>query len=148
LSEPVLGGRIDKAVVTAMNALASRQRVISNNLANIDTPGFKAADVQFEEQLQNAMSQDTTKSAPLQLRPVGHTPGQIAVEVNGSSALDSVEAKIVRPEDTELRLDGNNVDIDKEMIALAETTISYNSMVQIMAARVAMARYAVNEGRR
>lgn len=148
MSDPILGGSIDKAVITALNGLASRQRVISNNLANVDTPGFKASDVEFEQELQRAIAQDGAQSASSQLAPVSYRPGQIPIEGDTPSAIDSVRPQLVRPDNTETRLDGNNVDIDKEMVQLAETTISYNSLVQLMAARVAMARYAVNEGRR
>ncbi len=148
MSDPVLGGRIDKAVLTALNGLATRQRVISNNLANVDTPGFKASEVRFEEELQRAVARDQKESAPSSLRVADYKPGQLALDGNGTSAVDLVQPTVVSPSNTTARIDGNNVDIDKEMVQLAETTISYSSLVQLLASRVAMAKYAVNEGRR
>jgi flagellar basal body rod protein FlgB len=45
-------------------------------------------------------------------------------------------------------MDGNTVDIEKQMIEMADTVISYNTMIQLATARLSLARYAVNEGRR
>jgi len=50
-----LEDRTTKALVTALNGLTARQRAISNNLANVDTPGFKASDVSFARQLDKAL---------------------------------------------------------------------------------------------
>ncbi len=148
MSDPILGGGIDKALTTALNGLASRQRVIANNVANVDTPGFKASNVSFESELRAALERDLGQATPPSLTPVSLTSGQVPVDGGQSSALDSVRPVLNQPQNTLARVDGNNVDVDQQMIQLAETTISYNSLVQLTASRVAMARYAVNEGRR
>lgn len=149
MADPVLSGNIDKALSVALNGLAARQRAISNNLANVDTPGFKASEVRFEDQLQNAIARDRRQSPTRPLaRPASSDPGHFVIEATEAASVESVQPQVVRDEGRALRFDGNNVDIDKEMVELAEATIAYNSLVQLVAARVSMARYAVNEGRR
>ena len=147
MSDPILGANIDKTLSTALNGLASRQRAIANNLANVDTPGFKASDVSFESELRGALAQNPRQSAQTSPTPVSLSSGRMALG-GQSSALDSVRPVLIQSQDTTSRVDGNNVDVDQQMIHLVETTISYNSLVQLTASRVAMARYAVNEGRR
>ena len=46
------------------------------------------------------------------------------------------------------RNDGNNVDIDREMLELADTNVRYNALVQVMSTKMAGLRYAINDGRR
>ncbi len=146
MTDPILGGPVDKALTVALNGLAARNRAISNNLANVDTPGFKASGVVFEDQLKTAVARGTAQ--PSTVLSVPRRPGHLPIESREAGALDSVEPKVVRQEGLSVRMDGNNVDIDKEMVELAEATIAYNSLVQLIASRVSMARYAVNEGRR
>ncbi len=149
MADPILGAGIDKALTVALNGLASRHRAISNNLANVDTPGFKASEVRFEEQLQNAIARDQQQSStqPL-LMPASNDPRHFVIEGSEAANVESVQPMVVRQNGQAVRVDGNNVDIDKEMVELAEATIAYNSLVQLVAARLSMARYAVNEGRR
>jgi flagellar basal-body rod protein FlgB len=80
-----------------MGGLAARQRAIANNVANADTPNFKASEVRFEDTLKTAISRG---------RP-GATTDQTALNAAASrtSLIDSTSA----------RGDGNNVDIDREM---------------------------------
>jgi flagellar basal-body rod protein FlgB len=81
----------------AMSGLAARQRTIANNVANIDTPNFKASEVRFEETLAKAIGTSVR----------GATPDQTTL--NGSTS----RATLV--DSTSAKADGNNVDIDREM---------------------------------
>ncbi|MCL5960083.1 MAG: flagellar basal body rod protein FlgB, partial [Chloroflexi bacterium] len=62
--------------------------------------------------------------------------------------VQDVQPKITTSTNTTNRVDGNNVDIDKQMVELADTTLNYNALVQVISARLALTRYIVNEGRR
>ncbi|HHY47666.1 MAG TPA: flagellar basal body rod protein FlgB [Firmicutes bacterium] len=137
------------AIQRALDALSLRHRVIANNIANVNTPGYKAMEVSFESELKSALEQVSKEGAhgfpgvgtvELWLTHPGHIPSVPA-------SVSDVEASLVR-ENTVYRVDGNSVDIDREMARLAENTIRYNSLAQIAQARLRMLRSVVNEGRK
>ncbi len=138
--QQILGDRIDQALRATLDGLAARQRVAANNIANADTPGFKASAVLFEERLQNAL----TKQAGT-LRMAATRPGHIdprGVDPTGA------ELPVVTQSDSSMRADGNSVDVDREMVQLAETAITYNAVAQLTASRLALLRSIITEGRR
>lgn len=134
------GIRIDeaatKALLAAMDGLSLRQSVINNNLANVNTPGFKASDVSFAGYLQASLSQETR--VKLESTAEGH------MQPAGSA----VTSQVIVRNDTTQRLDGNNVDLEKEMVYLTETVIHYQAVTRLMSRRLAMLRTVINEGRK
>jgi flagellar basal-body rod protein FlgB len=131
-----LEDKTTRALVTALDGLTARQRAISNNLANVDTPGFKASDVSFARQLDRALQAD----AGLQMVRTD------AQHLGGRDEPDNVQ--ITTRSDTSHRLDGNNVDIDKEMALMAETVIHFQATTQMVSRRLSLLRTVINEGRR
>lgn len=127
------------AVATrSLDALALRMRLTANNVANVDTPNFKASEVQFESVLRQAL---------------GSSPGTLVAMrthqqhlLNGSSTA-GMEPKIVEASGTSLRNDGNNVDIEREMATLAETTLQFNALTEALSRRLAMQRMIATDGR-
>jgi flagellar basal-body rod protein FlgB len=128
----------DRLLETAMNGLSTRQRVAANNVANADTPGFKASHVQFEQALLRA--QGLGDELPMFGVPNAVTPPA------GDPA--DLQPTVVLEQGTTRRLDGNNVDIDREMVDLAETNITYNALAQLTSSRHALLRTVINDGRR
>lgn len=97
----------------ALDASWTRNSVIANNIANVDTPGFKRQDVKFEEYL---------------LNEVGYTD-DLDSEVAGAD-MDSLSAMTYTDyANVSYRLDGNNVDIDTENAELAKNQIKYYTML-------------------
>lgn len=126
----------DHLLNTALDGLAARQRAISDNVANVDTPGFKASHVDFESALKQAMGEsDAPKMAPVKNAVAG--PGD-----------ETAGPQVVRSDNVTRRSDGNNVDVDQEMVDLAETNMTYNAVAQLMSARLKLIRTAIYEGRR
>ncbi len=128
-----------KSISVALDGLSLRQRVSSNNIANVDTPGYKAQFVSFEDQLQRAMHAETTdptvtlavtSDAHLQHRP---TSGTTIPQVGGNA--------------NDLRNDANNVDIDLEMTTLAETTLRYQALAQLTTNKLGLLKSIVRGGR-
>lgn len=111
---------VDGVIDAALKGLSLRQRAIASNLANIDTPGYKALRVRFEDRLRQAMRDGDRPPAP-------------RVEVDGSTAM---------------RNDGNNVDPDEQLVLLNDTVLRYSALVQVMSRRLALLRTAITEGRR
>lgn len=112
---------------SSLDALWTRQQVISNNLANIDTPNYKSKEVVFEEYLQKEL--------------------QSGVNANDSELDDTVYARIVENDDTTIREDGNNVDIDKENIELYRAQIQYDYMVRQVTSTFSNLRSVLTETR-
>lgn len=123
----------------AVLAAEMRQRVISNNVANADTPHFKRSEVLFEQLLEQAMGNQKDG----QLTGIRTNSKHIAIG-NGSSSLPI--PKIITDETTSMNNNENNVDIDREMSLLAKNQLSYNLYIQQINHEVKMMRTAI-EGR-
>jgi len=95
-----------------------RQALISSNLANIDTPGYKTKDIDFSAELTRAMSSPSLPEEPF------------VYEVNGL---------MTRP-------DGNNVNIDRESLLLSQTQLQFSAAVQLMRAEFSNITQAISGG--
>lgn len=111
----------------ALDASAVSHKVIANNIANVDTPGFKRSEVVFDEQLRSALN--ARDAAPQQLGLARTDPRHIGLDA--APALGDVKAKVVTDLTSSLRNDGNNVDIDHEVSLLAQNTVWYQTLAQI-----------------
>lgn len=120
----------------ALSAASLRHKTISDNIANVNTPGFKKSEVSFEEQLELAMN---TKSSPIARTHERHLP--IKSGLNVEPTINTITT-------TSYRSDGNNVDIDSEMAALAKNSIYYDAIAQQVNKYFASIKSAINEGRR
>ncbi|MDU2066191.1 MAG: flagellar basal body rod protein FlgB [Sporomusaceae bacterium] len=120
----------------ALSASALRQKVISNNIVNVNTPGFKRSEVIFEDKLQQAIG--GPKLLSLVRTHGAHLSGTREV---------STDPAVVVDKDTSMRLDGNNVDIDKEMAGLAKNSIYYNSVAQQLSKKYSTLVSAIKEGK-
>lgn len=123
----------------AIRAAELRQQVISNNIANSDTPYFKRSEVVFENYLEQEMSSNDgaklpmKRTNPLHLNRTGERiqPLRIGVETDEVSVMNN---------------NVNNVDIDREMSLLAKNQIRYNVFIQQVSHDIRMMRTAI-EGR-
>jgi flagellar basal-body rod protein FlgB len=113
----ILFGKTDLPVLNnTLDAAMLRSRVIANNIANVNTPGYHRADVSFEKELKGAL--DKTR-----LRGSRTDENHLKL---GSDELSDVKPKAYKPVDPTMPSGVNNVDIDSEMAKLAETQIMYN----------------------
>ncbi len=104
-----------------LDATAARQRVTSQNIANVNTPGYKAREVNFEDQLARALDRPGDSSEIMELAP----------EVRFQDGL--VE-----------RLDGNNVDIDRELGRSQKNALLHNTYVRILSTKINTLRSAIS----
>jgi len=139
LIENILFNKTMSLMEKGLDAASLRNSVIANNLANVDTPGFKRSDVLFEEELRKAISQ--------QGRIKGLVTNEKHIPIGGRSAPE-VRPKITVTNETSMRNDGNNVDIDREMAALAKNTILFSVLAQELNGEFQKLRSAIFEGRR
>jgi flagellar basal-body rod protein FlgB len=136
-----------KALKTALSGLQMRQQSIANNIANVDTPEYKAQAVNFEDALQAELAGPPKRQPKVQMLGLDTTDGR---HIPLQPVVKTYEAKPVTQLSTEgtMRNDGNNVDVEREMTKLAETQVTYNALGQMTAAKLGLLRTAINEGRR
>ena len=121
----------------ALDGLSLRQRAIASNIANIDTPGYKAQHVNFEDQLQQVLNSQTDSRVILRITNPNH------ITYNSS---DSGGVHLIHKE-TSVRNDENNVDADVEMTKLAETTIRYQILAQLAGMKLSTLKNIIRESR-
>jgi flagellar basal-body rod protein FlgB len=111
------------ALHKALNSGALQHKVLTSNIANIDTPNYKAFEVVMEDELRkNGGSADAIKLVRTQPQ---HLAGR-------RSLSPDVKIKATDPPPFNLRADGNTVDLEKTMGKLAENTILYRAAAQII----------------
>ena len=106
------------ALHTALRGLAERQRVIATNTANIQTPGFLAGRVSFEDELAQALTDGDE--------------GQVA-------GLGPTHQTSLEP----TRMDGNNVNLDRETLLGTDTELRYQLMIRAVDAKFGLVRTAI-----
>lgn len=106
-----------------LDASSLRQKVISDNIANVSTPGFKRSEVTFEGELAKALQGANGKQIRGFITHEKHLP-------IGAPSFSEVKPKVEVQKDTSLRNDKNNVDIDIEMAQLAKNSIVYNALTR------------------
>jgi flagellar basal-body rod protein FlgB len=112
-----------------LDGLWTRQKEISNNISNLETPEYKSRRVSFESELKSLMDNEKGTSSEL------------------TREIKDVRPQIDVSDDKSLRLDGNNVDIEKENIDLARTQINYYYSLRELSDHFSRLRYAITEGK-
>lgn len=120
----------------ALDGASKRHQIISNNIANVDTPNFKRSDISFEQTLKRAVENSSTGSIPLATTNAGH----IAFEDN-----DPTDYPIVQENNLTYRNDGNNVDIEKEVAEETKNDLLYNSYTQMLVSKLGLMKNAIQE---
>lgn len=105
-----------------INLVAVRQSLIAGNIANVDTPHYRTLDVDFQKELQRAMSE-----------PLG-------ADRAAQPAVHQVKGLVEAP-------DGNNVSMDRESMLLAQTQLQYRIGIQLLRDRYHILLSAINEGK-
>ena len=121
-----------RALESGLDAASLRQRVLTDNIANVDTPGFKRSDVDFPSVMAKAMRDHEVPPIPLKMTSEKHLPG---VMFN--------PGLVVKDNSTTWRNDGNNVDIEREMANLAKNGLYYNSLVTSLDLKLAQLRTVI-----
>ena len=127
-----------------LSAAWIRNAVIRNNIANVETPGFKASDTEFESLLTQSM-QNATQSTGFKAKKTH--PKHIDFGSIDAESTSLFETRIVKRDDVSMRMDGNNVDIESENVKLAQNSLYYNTLVEKMNSELRRLRAAISEGR-
>ncbi len=125
-----------KYLEKGLDASWMRNQVISNNIANVDTPDFKASKVKFESVFASALA---NKGFIAKRTREKH--------ISFDRDIDGVSPVIIKDTGTAMRMDGNNVDIDSENVELARNTIYYNTLIEKLNSKFTRLKMAINEGK-
>jgi flagellar basal-body rod protein FlgB len=127
-----------KALATSLNFRQMRQEILSSNVANADTPGYKAKKLDFEEALARAIDIDEQQS----LRASDGRHFNV-----GGGGFGNLKPEIYDDPNGVVSEDGNTVDRDKELAEMAENKILYDASVQLLNKKLGLMRYAVSSDR-
>jgi len=107
-----------------MDTSLLRREVISNNIANSETPNFKRSDVSFEAELSRALASEKKQTLPARVTDPRH------MSFNESVDYRSVRPRRVLDYLTDVKNNGNNVDIEQEMMMATQNQMMYELMTQ------------------
>ncbi len=119
---------------------SQRHNVVSSNLSNAETPGYKAKDIQFERILREAIS--TEKTIPLVKTNSKHIDGGGQIEILNT------EPEVITVKTPVVSFDGNTVSVEREMARLSENSMLYQTETEILARLYSGLKFAVNDGGR
>lgn len=117
-----------------LDAASDRNRVIADNIANVDTPGFKRREVIFEENIQKVLEKNKN-SVKLRTTDLRH------MQIKEKDT--QIEPEIRTLKELSYRNDGNNVDIDVETAKMAKNKIFYDALGQSMSNEIRLLRMAI-----
>ncbi len=123
-----------QAIGPYMSRLSKRQQIVASNLANYDTPGYKTKDVSFHATIQELLSETTE---PLRTNRTGHVQGWL----QGPPQVQPYEVSGLVS-----GIDQNNVDLDRELLKLSETSFGYSMMAEILKGKFRTLAFSINEG--
>lgn len=120
-----LSGPVTKLVAAALNASVMRHDAIANNIANINTPGYKPLQVSFEDQLSRSLGKEMLKN---------------------DEALKS-RLETIKPEMYESGSNSGSGQLDMEMVNLSKNTIHYHTLLKGLQSYGSITKMAIKEGK-
>lgn len=124
----------------SMRVRGARHEVLSANVANADTPGFRPRDVDFDSVIRTAMElDDHPVSRERQMDEI------LAVPLGMDAAI--YEPSAYNQRHGEERFDGNSVSLDRQIALLNENALSYEASLTLFSRALAKLRYVISDGR-
>lgn len=126
----------------SLRTRAARHEILSANIANADTPGYRPRDLDFNSVMRAAVESHSLGSGALAQRDDG-----------AQAARQAIQSAIYEPEypdrrHGEDRMDGNAVSLDRQMALMTENSLAYETTLTLLSRALAGLRYAIGEGRR
>jgi len=111
-------------IEAGIKAESLRQKAIANNIANLETPGYRRIDVKFEELLAKSL------------------------DSSGSVDLSKLEPQIYRPKQTPVKSNGNDVSLENEVGAMIKNSLRYTLYIRLLNKKYRGIESAINVGAR
>ena len=125
-----LFGRTVTLIGEAIGFAARRHEVLARNLANVETPGYRAQDLVFQKELESVLK---GRVVPVSALPPPSPFGR-----------ETIRPALVYSNDTQRRLDMNDVDLDKQMVRVAQNTGYHSAMVQILMSQLNQLKLSIS----
>jgi flagellar basal-body rod protein FlgB len=126
------------ALATALNFRQIRQDILSSNIANSETPGYKAKRIDFEAALARALDVEGTNRID--------TNNSRHFDIGGGG-IEDIEPEIYEDPNGEVSENGNTVDREKEMALMAENKLMFDATVQLLNKKLALKKYILGTER-
>ncbi len=123
-----------KALAASLDYRQIRQELNSANIANADTPGYRAKKIDFEEALARALNVDGAQN--MNVSDKNHY-------VAGSGGFNNLSPEIYDDPNGIVSEDGNNVDREAELAQMAENKIMFDASVQLLNKKMGLMKYAI-----
>ncbi len=121
----------------ALDMMSERHKLLSSNIANQDTPDYKAKDINFMDELRAVQSpggaQNISRTNPM--------------HIHGNGSLNGIGASIINRPESNSGYDNNSVNVELEMANMAQNSILYNASAQVISTKFRMIANAIREGR-
>ena len=129
MPEVVNDASIMAALGRAMTRAVQQQSVAAGNLANLDTPGYHTKEVQFSDALDGQLN-----ALPMTVTDAKHLGAAGAIDPRATVDVANLP----------LRRDGNNVQLDRELLSLSNSASDFSAAETVLAAKFRLVRYAIN----
>jgi flagellar basal-body rod protein FlgB len=121
------------AMGSYMSRLVQRQQIVTSNLINHDTPGYKTKDVSFNATMQELLSDSAERQT---VRPE-----------NNDGWIPLASSYVFEVQGLDSRDDQNNVHLDKELLKLSQTSFGYSMISQLVRSKFRTIGLSINEGK-
>ena len=133
-----------KTMQKSLDILTKRIEVTGQNISNVNTPFYKAKKLEYENLFtEKLVMLNNSYALQMRLKKGGSEEYEKKIE----NWISSVKPKIYTDEETETRVDGNNVDMDHENLELARFQLQYNYMIRKITDEYNLLKHAIAEGR-
>lgn len=130
MSNTISDSSIMAALGRQMTRAVAREAVASDNLANLDTPGYHTKEVTFDQALTDQLNAAT-----------------LSVGGGSTTSAGTDTAKVQDADGLADRRDGNNVQLDRELLNLTRASGDFSAAQAVLSAKFRLVRYAINDGR-
>lgn len=147
--------RSSEVMTKAMDGLMVRHKAITSNLANVDTPGYKAIRVDFEDKLRSALvkeDNDPNQSRHFAVGGLQVNHGMLELSATHEKHLgklpmsfNEVNINTYQDEKVEYRVDQNGVDIDSEMTELAKNSMQFEALATLQSKHFMMMKDTIRQ---
>lgn len=123
----------------ALNLLNKRQDILASNIANADTPGYQARDIDFASQLKEviAKGESTHASLNLSMTSGNHIPAS-------APAIDNSQLLYRIPDQPSI--DGNTVDMDRERVSFVDNNVKYQTSLTVLGSQIKNMMSVISQG--
>ena len=121
----------------ALSLRSERQRLIASNIANADTPGYVAREMNFAQALRDATGATGSGGGMQQATALRTSqPGHIAIGASTSASSAGSDRTLLYAAPSQTNLDRNTVDMDRERASFADNTVKYEATLRFIGANV------------